>query len=257
MKTTVNMNHYLVKGIIIMGIALTLQGIISLHKSGFYEMNQGKAISNFSPKGNNANAFMVAMTDNNKKTIATIGSSVSTIPAVAFKEPANLEKNLIEAAGISEYKPTCESFEDNTSSDNLEEMMINAAGLNKFLVAGVDQDDAVYSDAVLEQNMTEAAGIYRVEQDNSDIFLTGDEVDYQTLEENMVKAAGIYRAEQDNSDNFSAGEEVDYQTLEENMINAAGLGYNTLPADATLEMDSLETLMISAAGIYQVSPVSE
>lgn len=228
MKTTVNMNHYLTKGIIIMGIALTLQSVISLHKSAFFEMGQGKAISNFSPKGSNANAFMAAMTDNNKKNLATNGSSGNPANAVSFNEPANLEKNLIEAAGLNDYKPVFESLDEGTSSDYLEEMMINAAGLNKFVVAGVDQEEDKNTDAVLEQNMTDAAGLYRAEQVNNDIFFTGDEVDYQALEENMVKAAG--------------------------------LGYSTLPVDTTLadgENDSLETLMINAAGLYQVSPVSE
>lgn len=228
MKTTVNMNNYLTKGIIIMGIALTLQSVISLHKSALFEMGQGKAISDFSPKGSNANAFMAVITDNNKKSLASNGSSVPPATTVLFNEPANLEKNLIEAAGLNEYKPAFESTDEVAPSNNLEEMMIHAAGLNKFVVASVDQEEEVYTDAMLEQNMTEAAGLYRAEQVNSDRFFTGDEVDYQALEVNMVKAAG--------------------------------LGYNTIPVDTILaagENDSLETLMINAADLYQVSPVSE
>ncbi len=227
MKTTVNMNNYLTKGIIILGIALTLQSVIGLHKSSLYKISQGKSISNFSPKGNHANAFMGAMTDNNKKNMAVTGSSAATATAsaAAFNEPANLEKNLIEAAGLNEYKPASESYDNLTPPANLEEMMITAAGLNKFVVAGLEQEEAACTGADLEQNMTEAAGLYRAEQDNSDILFTGDEVNYQALEENMVKAAG--------------------------------LGYNTAPIDANVEGDSLETMMIAAAGLYQVSPVSE
>ena len=217
MKTTINLNNYLTKGMLIMAVALSVHSLVSLHKSAQHEVASGSSLFN-DRQGRPGRNLAVTAVSGNEKNNHEVSTNYVPVARKARK-----------AAFIFD--------------ESLENDMISAAGLDRNTSSNVDGSWSSEDESLLENAITNAAGIYTVpataENDLQDATLDATEQD-------MIRAAHIGYIS-----GFASGSETDQ--LEQDMTRAAGLDHYlpVMPEESvsTYTDPQLEKMMIQAAGI--------
>lgn len=259
MKTTIHLNNYFTKGILILTLAVSVQSLISLHKHTLRETASGSSFFNRPEAGPDKSFATTALSNESRNKLNGVPAAVTTdrkIRKAVFIFNENLESNMISAAGLIPAVTTNDASPANLSANaeknTLESQLIWAADI--YIPANtMENEENIAVDSKLEQYMIEAAGLNErpaAISESADNSAGGSE-----LEQEMIMAAGLSGVPSAMV-NEDADQDFSDQLTEVLMTNAAWI-YK--PATITAsdsesgQNDFLENLMIRAASIYSLT----